>query len=50
MPLVFCAVCGYMLYSSVNYVRFAVSFGNAVLAGIVVMAAGIPLYFWARKK
>ena len=50
VPLVFCATCGYMLYSSVNYVRFAVSFGNAVLAGIVVMAAGIPLYFWARKK
>ena len=50
VPLVFCATCGYMLYSSINYVRFAVSFGNAVLAGIAVMAAGIPLYFLARKK
>jgi uncharacterized membrane protein len=39
-----------MLYSSVNYVRFAVSFGNAVLAGIAVMAAGIPLYLFARRK
>jgi hypothetical protein len=39
-----------MLYSSVNYVRFVVSFGNAVLAGIVVMALGVPLYFLARRK
>jgi len=50
VPLVFCATCAYMLYSSVNYVRFAVSFGGAVLAGIVVMALGVPLYFLARRK
>ena len=50
VPLVFCATCAYMLYSSVNYVRFAVSFGNAVLAGIVVMALGVPLYFLARRR
>lgn len=50
VPLVFCATCAYMLYSSVNYVRFVVSFGNAVLAGIVVMALGVPLYFLARRK
>jgi basic amino acid/polyamine antiporter, APA family len=50
VPLVFCATCGYMLYSSVNYVRFATSFGGAVLAGIVVMALGIPLYVLARRK
>jgi len=50
VPLVFCATCAYMLYSSVNYVRFVVSFGNAVLAGIAVMALGIPLYFLARRQ
>jgi APA family basic amino acid/polyamine antiporter len=50
VPLVFCATCAYMLYSSVNYVRFAVSFGNAVLAGIIVMALGIPLYYLAKGK
>lgn len=50
VPIVFCAACAYMLYSSVNYVRFAVSFGNAVLAGIAVMALGVPLYFLARRK
>ena len=50
VPLVFCVTCAYMLYSSINYVRFAVSFGNAVLAGIVVMVLGIPLYFFARRR
>lgn len=50
VPIVFCAMCAYMLYSSVNYVRFAVSFGGAVLLGIIVMALGIPLYFLARRK
>lgn len=50
IPLLFCLTCAYMLYSSVNYVRFAVPFGYAVLAGIVVMVAGIPLYWIARRK
>jgi hypothetical protein len=39
-----------MLVSSINYVRFAASFGTAVLAGIVVMALGIPLYLRARRE
>jgi basic amino acid/polyamine antiporter, APA family len=50
IPLVFCAVCLYMLYSSINYVRFAVEFGVAVLAGLAIMAAGIPLYFLVRAR
>jgi amino acid transporter len=50
IPILFVVACLYMLYSSVNYVRFAVSFGVPVLAGIAVMAAGIPLYFLARRK
>lgn len=49
-PIVFCAACAYMLYSSVNYVRFAVPFGYGVLAGLIVMVLGIPLYFAARAK
>ncbi|HEV8094972.1 MAG TPA: amino acid permease [Burkholderiales bacterium] len=49
IPIVFCAACAYMLYSSVNYVRFAVPFGYAVLAGLLVMAIGIPLYLAARR-
>ena len=50
VPLAFCAMCAYMLYSSVNYVRFAVEFGVPVLAGLIIMVAGIPLYFLARRK
>jgi len=49
-PVVFCLACAYMLYSSVNYVRFAVPFGYGVLAGILVMAIGIPLYLAARVQ
>jgi APA family basic amino acid/polyamine antiporter len=53
VTLVFCAMCAYMLYSSIDYIRnpqFGPKFGNMVLAGLVVMALGIPLYFLARKK
>ena len=53
VPLAFCAMCLYMLYSSIDYVRnpeFGPKFGAAVLAGLVVMLAGIPLYFAARKR
>ena len=49
VPILFCAVCAYMLYSSINYIRFAVAFGVAVLVGIAVMAIGIPLYLAARR-
>jgi len=53
VPLIFCATCAYMLYSSVDYVRnpvFGPKFGDAVLAGLAIMGAGIPLYWFARKK
>lgn len=53
IPLIFCATCAYMLYSSIDYVRnpvFGPKFGDAVLVGLMVMAAGIPLYWLARKK
>jgi amino acid transporter len=50
IPLAFCAACVYMLYSSINYVRFAVEFGVAVFGGLAIMAAGIPLYFLVRRR
>ena len=53
VPVAFLRMCGYMLWSSINYVRnpqYGPKFGIAVLAGLVVMARGIPLYFFARKK
>jgi amino acid transporter len=50
VPIAFCIACVYMLYSSINYVRFAVEFGVAVLAGLAIMALGIPLYFAVRNR
>ena len=50
VPIAFCLACVWMLWSSINYVRFAVQFGVPVLAGLAIMALGIPLYFFARKR
>ena len=50
VPIAFCIACVYMLYSSINYVRFAVEFGVAVFAGLALMALGIPLYFLAKNR
>ena len=49
VPIAFVAACAYMIYSAINYARFAVEFGALVLTGIFVMLAGIPLYFFARR-
>jgi APA family basic amino acid/polyamine antiporter len=52
VPLAFYAMCLFMLWASVDYLRnpvFGPKFGLLVLAGMVVMAAGIPLYFIAKK-
>ena len=49
----FCAMCAFMLYKSLAYIanpQFGPKIGIAVLAGVVVMAAGIPLYLLATKK
>jgi APA family basic amino acid/polyamine antiporter len=53
VPLVCCAMCGFMLWKALAYVfhpQYGPKFGDLVLAGLVVMAVGIPLYFLARKK
>ena len=52
VPIVFCGMCAYMFYSTVSYAMadYGPKFGNMVLTGIVVMLAGIPLYFVARRK
>jgi len=53
VPSAFLAMCGFMIWSSFDYVAnspYGPKFGNLVLAGIVVMAIGIPLYFFARKR
>jgi basic amino acid/polyamine antiporter, APA family len=43
-PLLFCAVCGYLLYSSLVYT------GVGAIVGVLVVAAGIPLLFWNRYR
>jgi basic amino acid/polyamine antiporter, APA family len=53
VPIAFLAMCAFMVWSSFDYVAnspYGPKFGNLVLAGIVVMALGIPLYFLARRK
>ena len=52
VPIAFLAMCAYMLWSSIDYIRnpdFGPKFGDMVLAGIVIMGAGIPLYLFARR-
>ncbi|MEH1915870.1 APC family permease [Nostoc sp.] len=43
-PLLFCAVCAYLLYSSLAYT------GVGAIAGVLVVAAGIPLLFWNNYR
>jgi APA family basic amino acid/polyamine antiporter len=53
VPAAFCAACLFMLYSSIDYIRnpdYGPKFGVAVLAGLVIMALGIPLYFISGKQ
>jgi APA family basic amino acid/polyamine antiporter len=52
VPLAFYAMCLFMLWASVDYLRnpaIGPKFGSLVLAGLGVMAAGIPLYFLSRR-
>src|SRR3954462_1713651 len=45
VPAAFCLTCAYMLYSSIDYVRnpeYGPKFGLAVVAGLVIMFAGVP--------
>jgi APA family basic amino acid/polyamine antiporter len=52
VPLAFCAMCAYMLYSSIDFIRgpYGPSFGMAVLGGLAVMAVGLPLYFLSGRR
>ena len=53
VPVAFLATCAFMVWSSFDYVAnspYGPKFGNLVLAGLAVMAIGLPLYFVARRK
>ena len=41
-PLVFCAMCAYLFYSSVVYT------GTGALVGLAILAAGIPVYWFGK--
>jgi basic amino acid/polyamine antiporter, APA family len=43
-PILFCAVCGYMLYSSLVYT------GKGALLGVGVLLAGLPLLFFGLSR
>ena len=53
IPLVFCTMCGFMLWKAVDYIfnpQYGPKFGTLALSGLVVMAAGIPVYWLARRR
>ena len=53
VPIIFLGMGAFMIWASYDYVAnspYGPKFGGLVLAGLLVMAAGIPLYFLARKK
>ncbi|MBF2029119.1 MAG: amino acid permease [Oscillatoriales cyanobacterium C42_A2020_001] len=44
IPLLFCAVCGYLFYSSLAYT------GLGAIAGIAMVGLGVPLLVWNRRQ
>jgi amino acid transporter len=48
-PVLFCAMCLYMLYASVDYAMSQDPGSIGALLGIGVLLAGIPLLFLARR-
>jgi amino acid transporter len=49
-PVVFCAMCAYMLWSSVGYAASLGSSSIGAKVGIGVLLAGIPLLLLARRR
>lgn len=43
-PLIFCAMCVYLFYSSVMYT------GIGALVGLAILAAGVPVYWLGRER
>jgi APA family basic amino acid/polyamine antiporter len=53
VPAVFIASCALMLWLSIDYLRkpvYGPKFGLMAFVGLAVMAAGVPLYFLARRR
>jgi amino acid transporter len=43
VPLIFCGMCAYMLYSAIDYAKYI------ALIGAVPLAVGLPLYWLSRR-
>lgn len=48
LPLIFCASCAYMLYSSISYAAARDWTGGVVLLGVLPLLLGLPLYHLSR--
>jgi basic amino acid/polyamine antiporter, APA family len=44
IPIIFCTVCAYLLYSSLVYVNVG------AIVGVLVVALGIPVLYWQSQK
>ncbi|MBD2304024.1 amino acid permease [Chroococcidiopsis sp. FACHB-1243] len=48
-PLIFCAICAYLLYSSITYAS-SQAYSIGAIVGISVMVVGVPVLFWVRRR
>ncbi|OWY68057.1 amino acid permease [cyanobacterium TDX16] len=48
-PLIFCAICAYLLYSSITYAS-SQAYSIGAIVGITVMVVGVPVLFWVRHR
>jgi amino acid transporter len=44
LPLIFCATCGYMIYSGIGYA------GGLALVGATLVLAGVPFFVFSRRS
>jgi amino acid transporter len=47
-PLLFCIICGYMLYSSLAYAS-SLAYSLGAIVGVAVMVVGVPLLLFVRR-
>lgn len=43
-PILFCLICGYLLYASLAYTKIG------AMVGVAVVAAGVPVLLWMRRR
>ncbi|AFY86071.1 MAG: Serine/threonine exchanger SteT [Chroococcidiopsis cubana SAG 39.79] len=48
-PLIFCAICAYLLYSSITYAS-SQAYSIGAIVGISMMVVGVPVLFWVRRR